>query len=188
MRNDNKYDYHLYIDTITFIVNIIVIFLLLASILWSVVRPDRRIWPPPGRRSWQYALTWSGWCAAIAFNACLLLLDWNSRIFSGGLRFLLGISLALLGGLLASWGISTTGWTNSTGVKDGFSLSGPYRLTRNPQYVGDTGPLPRPEHHRQLATPLDHSGAARPVVHHRAPQRGTVAEGAIRGGVRAVST
>ena len=120
-----------------FIVNIIIIFLLLASIVWSVVRPDRRVWPPPGRRSWQYVLTWIGWCTAIALNACLLFLDWNSWIFAGDLRFLLGIPLALLGGLLAIWGIVTIGWTNSTGVRDGFSPSGPYRFTRNPQYLGD---------------------------------------------------
>lgn len=63
--------------------------MLLTTIAWSVAQPDRRVWPPPGRRSWQYAPTWIG-------------------------------------------------WTNSTGVKDGFSPSGPYRFTRNPQYVGDT--------------------------------------------------
>lgn len=121
-----------------FIVNIIVILVLLATVAWSVARPDRRIWPPPGRRSWQYFLTWTGWLVACALNVCLLFLDWNSWIFGGGLRFLLGIPLALLGGLLALWGIVTIGWTNSKGVKDGFHPSGPYRFTRNPQYVGDT--------------------------------------------------
>ena len=120
-----------------FIVGIIIIFILLATVVWSVARPDHRVWPPPGRASWQYRLTWIGWCAAIAINACLLLLDWNSWILGGGLRFLLGIPLALLGGLLAFWAIVTIGWTNSTGVKDGFLPSGPYRFTRNPQYVGD---------------------------------------------------
>ena len=123
-------------------VNIIVIFVLLATVIWSAVRPDHRIWPPPERRSWQYFLTWIGWCAACALNACLLLLDWNSWIFGGSLRFLLGIPLTLLGGLLALWGIRTIGWTNSTGVKDGFLPAGPYRFTRNPQYVGDSCPLP----------------------------------------------
>ena len=37
----------------------------LAGAVWSAAVPDRRIWPPPGRRSWQYFLTWAGvgaWC------------------------------------------------------------------------------------------------------------------------------
>lgn len=138
MRSDNIImiiDYRL--TQTVFIANIIVVSILLVTVVWSVVRPDRRIWPPPGRRSWQYLLTWIGWCVAIAINACLLFLDWNSGTFGGGLRFVLGIPLALLGGLLAFWGIATIGWTNSTGVKDGFFPSGPYRFTRNPQYVGD---------------------------------------------------
>ena len=121
-----------------FILNIIVILILLATVVWSAVRPDHRVWPPPGRGSWQYLVTWIGWFVAFALNACLLFLDWNSWILGGDLRFLLGIPLALLGGLLAFWGIATIGWKNSTGVKDGFSPSGPYRFTRNPQYVGDT--------------------------------------------------
>ncbi len=125
------------ITTIVFIVDIIALFLLLVGIVWSVVWPDRRIWPPPGRWSWQYVLTWICYCAVSGCNLALLLLDWNSWIFAGDLRFLVGIPLALLLGLLAFWGVVTIGWKNSSGVRHGFISFGPYRFTRNPQYLGD---------------------------------------------------
>ena len=122
---------------VLFTIDLVASFLMLAGIVWSVVRPHRRIWPPPGPRSWEYFLTWICFLTAIGLNACLLLLDWNSGVFAGGLRFLLGIPLSLLGGLLAIWGVVTIGWKNSSGERDGFFASGPYRFTRNPQYLGD---------------------------------------------------
>lgn len=65
-------------------------------------------------------------------------LDERNWVFAGGLRFLVGVPSALLGGLLPIWGIATIGWKNSWGVRDGFIPSGPCRFTRNPPYLGNT--------------------------------------------------
>ena len=66
---------------VLFTIDLVAVLLLLAAAVWSVVCSERRIWPPPGRRSWQYVLVWVCFWGAVGLNACLLVLDWNSWVF-----------------------------------------------------------------------------------------------------------
>jgi protein-S-isoprenylcysteine O-methyltransferase Ste14 len=125
------------LSELLFTADVIILMVLLVGTVWSVAFPEKRIWPPPRKRSWQYLLAWACFYSVLALNTALFVLDWNSWIFSNELRLIVGIPVALIGGLLVSWGVWTLGVRNTSGLKEQFVASGPYRFTRNPQYLGD---------------------------------------------------
>ena len=101
-------------------INLIIHYYLLIGVIWSVVFPKKRIWPPPNRKSWQYQITWGCFYAAFSINGLLLYLDWNSWIVKDYARLYIGVPLTLVGLWLLIWGISTIGIKNTSGLKDGF--------------------------------------------------------------------
>jgi protein-S-isoprenylcysteine O-methyltransferase Ste14 len=118
-------------------INLLIHYFLLFGIIWSVVRPKKRIWPPPKKNSWQYKLTWVCFYLAFLFNGIIIFVDWNRWIIKDNARIFVGFPLILIGSWICAWGISTLGVENTSGMASGFIKKGPYHFTRNPQYLGD---------------------------------------------------
>lgn len=122
---------------LAFVVTLTAGLLLCALLIASWIDPSRRVWPPPGRSSWQYKLVWVLAGVASVGIVAVGILDWNTFVLDHWLRLPIGAGLALAGLALALWGVHTLGIHRSLGLREALIHAGPYRFTRNPQYVGD---------------------------------------------------
>ncbi len=119
-----------------FLAALVVGYVYILLILWSILVPSRRVWPA-GTTKWKLVLSWGAFYLTVGLAVALIVLDWNRWGIPSEVRFGLGVPLAALGLGLVAWGVRTLGLENTHGLKGGFITSGPYQFTRNPQYLGD---------------------------------------------------
>ncbi len=115
--------------------------LLGGSLMLTLLVPRVRIWPPPRRRSWQYIYTWGLTLVSFAGTLALGFLGWNSFVLEHCLRVPIGFGLIVGSIVLVVWAVRTLGLHASQGLGGTLVERGPYRFSRNPQYVADIAML-----------------------------------------------
>ena len=120
--------------TVVFIVAIAALTVLNTLLALTVFTDVLKLWPTPGRQSWQNYVFWPLFRAGIGLTILLGVArfglapshDWPAS---------LGALLALAGFGFTIYGYFDLGLDNTYGSDDGLVTSGLYRYSRNPQYV-----------------------------------------------------
>ncbi len=109
----------------------------LAAVIWSIIFPQIRIWPPQQSTLWNRALIWVLTVIALGSIFWLGLSDWNAFGWSLWLRWGLGLTLIVAGNIVVFHSIVYLGYRATSGAKTTLRTSGFYRYSRNPQYTAD---------------------------------------------------
>ncbi len=109
----------------------------LGIVIWSAVFPSRRIWPPLQKWTWKYLVSWGLFFAAVGADIFMMWNDKSRLLPIGDEKYYLGAPFIIVGLLFLGWGMHALGLKRTSGIAGEFISTGPYKFTRNPQYIGD---------------------------------------------------
>ena len=107
------------------------------SIVIHLLNPKINFWPPPGKNSWQFWYIWILYTLGIIGLAVIAILDWGSMQLEHWSLYVLGYVILLIALPFNEWSLRTLDVHQTLGLKGKLLTKGPYRISRNPQYVSD---------------------------------------------------
>lgn len=110
--------------------------MLLSAVAVSVFYPRFRVWPPSRKGSWQQRVSWFLFAVTMIGPPLLGILDFETLGQGHWSRFPVGGLMVVIGLGIVTWGIRTLSAQQSLGASGKIVTEGPYRYTRNPQYLG----------------------------------------------------
>lgn len=124
---------------VTFLLSVSLILpgLTLAVVLWSIARPENRIWPPRTFRSGTSFLGWLGTAVFFVSVFALGVIGWGELPISDWVRFGFGSILVVVGNAGVWTAVAGFGADQTMGAEGHLKTDGLYRVSRNPQYVSD---------------------------------------------------
>lgn len=109
--------------------------LLLGGLLATIVSPTFRFWPH-GTRNWTFWVSWTAWTLYVVGLVGVAYLDWWQWYEPPVLVQLVCVLVFVAGTVLSVRAMWTLGFWESSGLEGHLQTEGPYRFSRNPQYVG----------------------------------------------------
>lgn len=114
---------------------------MIAGLIWSIRRPDLRIWPPHRVTSFLLFIVWTPTIVAFVGAAIVGIAQWNDLGWPVGVRWGVGLELILAGNAVVWPAVLGIGVDATNGAVAELKTDGLYRWTRNPQYLADMGIL-----------------------------------------------
>jgi protein-S-isoprenylcysteine O-methyltransferase Ste14 len=108
---------------------------LVVGLLVSIRSPTRRFWPH-GERDWTFWVSWTAWLVYFGSLLGVTYLDWWNWYRPPTIVQGISLLLVLAGAVFATWAVWRLGFWESSGLEGHLNTEGPYRYSRNPQYVG----------------------------------------------------